>query len=110
MWSRATTFFARRIIGITGSSSSIVHRPAAADDPAQRCPDISLARAQLGWQPAIGLDEGLRRTAAWFRQRWAAGLPAASPVRVPAEEDRVTAELLRAAGPAPAGLRAARPR
>jgi UDP-glucuronate decarboxylase len=63
---------ARRIIGITGSRSQILFKPPASDDPAQRCPDITLARERLDWAPVISLDEGLRRTAAYFRQRWVA--------------------------------------
>jgi UDP-glucuronate decarboxylase len=57
---------AQRIIDITGSRSRLVHKPMPVDDPTRRCPDISRARDQLGWAPAVGLDEGLRRTAAWF--------------------------------------------
>jgi len=59
---------AERVIRITGSASRIVHRPLPQDDPLQRCPDITMARDILGWQPAIELDAGLRRTAAYFEQ------------------------------------------
>jgi len=59
---------AERVIRITGSASRIVHRPLPQDDPLQRCPDITLAKNLLGWQPAIELDKGLRRTAAYFQQ------------------------------------------
>jgi dTDP-glucose 4,6-dehydratase len=38
------------------------------DDPQRRCPNISLARDVLGWEPKIAADDGLRRTAAWFRR------------------------------------------
>jgi len=58
---------ARLVLEVTGSSSEIVHEPLPADDPTQRRPDITLARERLGWEPRVGLREGLRRTAAWFR-------------------------------------------
>jgi UDP-glucuronate decarboxylase len=57
---------AEKIIAATGSSSRIVFRPLPADDPVQRRPDISLARARLGWEPTVGLDQGLQRTIAYF--------------------------------------------
>jgi len=57
---------ADRIISLTGSSSKIVHRPLPHDDPMQRCPDISRARQLLQWEPRVDLDEGLRRTIAYF--------------------------------------------
>lgn len=50
------------------SESPIVHRPLPADDPLQRCPDISLARTRLGWAPVVRLTSGLRRTLLHFRQ------------------------------------------
>jgi UDP-glucuronate decarboxylase len=59
---------AERVIRITGSASRIVHRPLPQDDPLQRCPDITLAKNILGWQPTVQLDKGLRRTAAYFQQ------------------------------------------
>jgi UDP-glucuronate decarboxylase len=59
---------AERIIRLTGSRSRIVHRPLPQDDPLQRCPDITLARSVLGWQPTVALDDGLDRTIAYFRQ------------------------------------------
>jgi dTDP-glucose 4,6-dehydratase len=58
---------ARLVIELTGSSSEIVFRPLPVDDPVRRCPDITLARQQLGWKPTVGLAEGLRKTIAWFR-------------------------------------------
>ncbi len=57
---------AERIIRLTGSDSTIVYRPLPQDDPTQRCPDISLARTLLGWQPTVALDDGLQRTIAYF--------------------------------------------
>ena len=59
--------FARRIIELTRSSSEIVFHPLPVDDPKQRCPDIGRARSQLGWEPAVQLEEGLARTVEYFR-------------------------------------------
>ena len=59
--------FAERIRQLTGSLSEIVYEPLPEDDPKQRKPDISKARAVLGWEPRVGLDEGLARTAAFFQ-------------------------------------------
>jgi UDP-glucuronate decarboxylase len=57
---------AQRIITMIGSPSRIVYRPLPQDDPIQRCPDISRARQILGWEPRVDLDEGLKRTIAYF--------------------------------------------
>jgi UDP-glucuronate decarboxylase len=59
---------ARRIIDLVGSRSAIEYRPLPADDPTQRCPDITLAREILGWEPRVVLDIGLKRTIAYFEQ------------------------------------------
>ena len=58
---------AEKVIRLTGSRSKIVFKPLPTDDPTQRRPDIELARHKLGWQPVIELDEGLRRTIAYFK-------------------------------------------
>lgn len=58
---------AERVISQTGSKSRIVHRPLPQDDPLQRCPDITLARSLLGWEPKVDLAVGLGRTAAYFQ-------------------------------------------
>jgi UDP-glucuronate decarboxylase len=58
---------ARQVLALTGSRSEIVFRPLPGDDPAQRRPDIAKARALLGWEPAVALADGLRRTIAYFR-------------------------------------------
>ena len=57
---------AEKVIEITGSKSKIVERPLPEDDPKQRQPNIDLAEKLLGWRPAINLDEGLKRTVAYF--------------------------------------------
>ncbi len=59
--------FAETIKRLTGSSSTIVHKPLPVDDPKQRRPDITLARARLGWEPKVALEEGLRETVSYFR-------------------------------------------
>lgn len=59
--------FAETIRRLTGTSSPIVHQPLPVDDPKQRRPDIALARARLGWEPKVPLDEGLVKTIAYFR-------------------------------------------
>ncbi len=57
---------AEQVIAMTGSRSRIVHQPRPPDDPLQRCPDISRARAMLGWEPLVPLAQGLERTIAYF--------------------------------------------
>ena len=59
---------AELVVELSGSRSEIVRaKPLPADDPLQRRPDISLARARLGWEPKIALREGLARTIEYFR-------------------------------------------
>jgi UDP-glucuronate decarboxylase len=53
---------------LTGSKSEIVFLPLPQDDPVRRRPDISLAKAKLGWEPAVPLREGLVRTIGYFRE------------------------------------------
>jgi UDP-glucuronate decarboxylase len=57
---------AEEIISLTGSRSRLEHYPLPADDPRQRCPDISRARERLNWQPHVPLKTGLERTIAHF--------------------------------------------
>ena len=60
---------ARTIIKLVGSKSAIVYRPLPVDDPKQRRPDITLARTLLGWEPKVGLEEGLLKTVGYFREK-----------------------------------------
>ena len=58
---------ATQVLALTGSKSPVVERPLPVDDPKVRQPDITRARAVLGWEPQVPLEEGLRRTIAYFR-------------------------------------------
>jgi dTDP-glucose 4,6-dehydratase len=62
---------ARTIITLTGSRSRIVYKPLPVDDPKQRRPDITRARTILGWEPHVGLEEGLLKTVDYFRNKLA---------------------------------------
>jgi dTDP-glucose 4,6-dehydratase len=55
------------IIRLAGSKSVIVHKELPVDDPKQRQPDITRARTTLGWEPEVGLEQGLQRTLEYFR-------------------------------------------
>lgn len=67
---RSILEFASVIRRLAKSSSPIVHREhISPDDPSRRCPDISRARAELGWEPRVSLDEGMCQTVDWFRSR-----------------------------------------
>jgi dTDP-glucose 4,6-dehydratase len=61
--------FAETIQELTGSRSTIIHKPLPVDDPRQRRPDISQARARLSWEPKVDLRDGLRQTIEDFRAR-----------------------------------------
>lgn len=65
--------FAKKILKLTGSSSPIVHCPLPQDDPQVRQPDISKAREIMGWEPQITIDEGLKRTIDYFREKLGKG-------------------------------------
>ena len=60
--------FAKKVLEITGSGSEIVYKPLPVDDPKTRQPDISKAKKVLGWEPKVGLEEGLRKTLDWFQK------------------------------------------
>jgi UDP-glucuronate decarboxylase len=59
---------ANKVIELTGSSSQIVQQPLPQDDPKQRRPDITVAKAMLGWEPKINLEQGLTKTIDYFKQ------------------------------------------
>lgn len=59
---------AQKIVELTNSKSDIVFKPLPTDDPKQRRPDITLAREVLGWEPRIELEEGLKKTIAYFEE------------------------------------------
>lgn len=58
---------AQMVIELTGSSSKLVYMPLPSDDPTQRKPVIDLAKRELSWQPAIKLEEGLKKTIEYFK-------------------------------------------
>jgi UDP-glucuronate decarboxylase len=57
---------AQAVIDLVGSRSKLVRKPLPSDDPRQRCPDITLAKKNLDWQPAVPLREGLKKTIEYF--------------------------------------------
>jgi UDP-glucuronate decarboxylase len=60
---------AKKILKLTRSSSKIVHKPLPSDDPERRCPDISLAKEKLAWQPQVDLEKGLEKTIDYFKAK-----------------------------------------
>lgn len=81
--------FAHMIKRLTGSNSPIVYKSAVqlgnriADDPTRRCPNIAKAQRVLHWSPTVGLQEGLKKTIAWFQEALACWSP---PEPAPKEE------------------------
>jgi len=57
-----------KVLKITKSRSKIVYKPLPQDDPVRRCPDITLAKKRLGWQPKTNLEEGLKKTVGYFKR------------------------------------------
>ena len=57
---------AQRVVALTGSGSKLIFKPLPSDDPRQRQPDIAKAREELGWEPTVQLEEGLKKTIAYF--------------------------------------------
>ncbi len=60
---------AQFVLEVTGSTSGIVFEPLPTDDPTRRCPDITLARTELGWEPTTGLREGIEKTIDYFAEK-----------------------------------------
>jgi UDP-glucuronate decarboxylase len=58
---------AEAIVSLCGTTSRVVYKPLPQDDPRQRCPDITLAREKLDWQPTVPLRDGLKETITYFR-------------------------------------------
>ena len=59
---------AEKVVSLTGSNSKIVYQSLPQDDPTQRKPMIGLAKEELGWEPSIKLEEGLKKTIAYFAE------------------------------------------
>jgi len=66
---------AELVLKLTKSRSPVIYRPLPQDDPAQRCPDISLARKALGWEPKVKLEEGLQQTIEYFKRQLSPAKP-----------------------------------
>jgi len=65
---RTVKQLAERVLELSGSKSKIVYKPLPVDDPKQRCPDITMAKSLLKWEPKVPLDEGLDKTIHYFRR------------------------------------------
>jgi len=66
---RSVADLAQFVLEVTGSTSGIVFEPLPTDDPTRRCPDITLARTELGWEPTTGLREGIEQTIDYFAEK-----------------------------------------
>ena len=58
------------IIKLTNSNSNLTFKPLPKDDPKQRCPDITLAKKELDWEPQISLKDGLYKTINYFEMQY----------------------------------------
>lgn len=58
---------AETVLSVVGSKSKLIFQPLPEDDPKQRQPDIGLAKSELGWEPKVGLKDGLKETVAYFK-------------------------------------------
>jgi UDP-glucuronate decarboxylase len=59
---------AETVLKLSGSKSKIIYQSLPSDDPKQRQPNIELAKAKLGWEPKVNLEDGLKETIAYFRK------------------------------------------
>ncbi|MCW2930202.1 MAG: NAD-dependent dehydratase [Actinomycetia bacterium] len=60
---------AKKVLAVTGSTSPVEYHPLPVDDPVRRCPDITLARRLLGWEPTVPFDVGITQAVEYFRQQ-----------------------------------------
>jgi nucleoside-diphosphate-sugar epimerase len=60
------------VVRLTGSRAAVTHAPLPTDDPKQRRPDITRVKTIVGWEPAVPLEDGLRRSIPYFRAQLAA--------------------------------------
>ncbi len=67
--------FAKRVLSYFPNAPKIVFAPLPVDDPKQRCPNISKAKRLLGWEPKVGLEEGLKTTIAFFKEQYSKTSP-----------------------------------
>ena len=66
---RTVADLAHFVLEVTGSPSGIVFEPLPTDDPTRRCPDITLASTELGWEPTTGLRDGIQQTIDYFAEK-----------------------------------------
>jgi dTDP-glucose 4,6-dehydratase len=94
---RTVAELAELVLSMTGSVVPLLRYPLPVDDPTRRRPDITVARDRLGWEPRIGIVEGLRRTIEWFAAP-AAPAPAVSEHPAPAAAEPAAPGLVGLAG------------
>jgi dTDP-glucose 4,6-dehydratase len=61
--------FAEKVLELTGSKSKVIFKPLPVNDPKVRQPDISIAKEKLGWEPKTSIDEGLKITISYFKNK-----------------------------------------